>query len=182
MKFNYFAYGSNMLTTRLKARCASAKLIGRVEAHGYALDFSKLSRDESGKGTLRSSDEDGVRATGVLFEIDMDERGILDKEEGLGNGYDRDNAFAVRHVGSGEIIHATTYLATENNDDLKPYDWYLASVIAGAHEHDLGDGFISWLRAIEFQVDSNEDRKTRKKAIKAIIDYGVPEYKTLLGQ
>jgi cation transport regulator ChaC len=73
--FTYFAYGSNMLTERLCARCQSAKVLGRATARGYSLEFCKQSVDGSGKATLVQSAKEGAIVHGVLFDIAMTERG-----------------------------------------------------------------------------------------------------------
>ena len=52
LTFTYFAYGSNMLTERLSARDASARVLGRATATGYSLEFIK----QSVGGPLRVSD------------------------------------------------------------------------------------------------------------------------------
>ena len=58
--FHYFAYGSNMLTARLKARCSGAELVGRAFADGWGIEFSKPGEDGSGKATLGSTKISGV--------------------------------------------------------------------------------------------------------------------------
>lgn len=50
--FLYFAYGSNMLTSRLLARCRSAKTVGLATCLGHRLTFEKRSIDGSGKATM----------------------------------------------------------------------------------------------------------------------------------
>ena len=108
MTFFYFAYGSNMLTTRLRSRCPGAILAGRADADGYAVEFSKPSKDKSGKATLRQAA--GGRTAGVLFEIPEAELGLLDSHEGVGSGYERCDAFPVRLVDSGEVTQAAATL------------------------------------------------------------------------
>jgi gamma-glutamylcyclotransferase len=132
--FLYFGYGSNMLTARLKARCQSAKPVCVAFAEGYLLAFAKSSFDGSGKGHLARGRK-RVRQAGVLFEIDVAERGSLDEAEGLGVGYYRDDAFLVRRHDTKEIVPATVYLAKNPDFTLVPYDWYLALIVAGAREH-----------------------------------------------
>ena len=51
--FYYFAYGSNVLTTRLGQRCPGAILLGRAEADHTMIEFSKPSIENSGEATLR---------------------------------------------------------------------------------------------------------------------------------
>src|SRR5262245_38406331 len=132
--FLYFAYGSNMLTARLKARCNSATPICVAFAEGYRLTFAKPSRDGSGKGHMVRARR-RVRQPGVLFEIDVDERGALDEAEGRGSGYERDDTFPVRRNDTKEIANCTVYLAEKPDLTQVPYDWYLALIVAGAREH-----------------------------------------------
>ena len=98
MTFCYFAYGSNMLTEWLQARsrCPSARPIGCAIADGWGIEFSKPSKDSSGKATL--SKKNGCQTAGVLFEIQEDERDRLDRVEGYPYGYDRCDVFSVRLV------------------------------------------------------------------------------------
>ncbi|SHF84616.1 AIG2-like family protein [Litoreibacter ascidiaceicola] len=177
MSFLYFAYGSNMLSSRLIARCPSARVISAAIADNHALKFSKKSNDGSGKATLVSQST-AIHTPGVLFEIDADEREELDKFEGAGKGYDRIDEFSI--TTSDETINATTYLASTTQNDLLPFDWYLALVIAGALEHKLGDDHHSLLRGIAHIVDEDVTRKTRTAALKALADHGHHDHITLL--
>ena len=180
MTFYYFAFGSNMLTTRLKARCAGAIPVGRAVADGTVIEFSKPSIDRSGKATLRR--EAGGRTVGVLFEIPIAELGQLDCHEGVANGYERRDAFPVRLVDDDEMVRAAAYLATSPNNSLKPYDWYLALVIAGAYEHGLGDDYLSELRRVAYMLDPNDSRRTRAEAIEALTAAGFAIYRKLLSE
>ena len=177
MSFLYFAYGSNMLSSRLVARCPSARVISTASAANHALEFTKKSNDGSGKATLVSQ-SNAIHTPGVLFEIDADERGALDKFEGAGKGYDRVDEFCV--TTNGETVNATTYLASARQSDLLPFDWYLAVVIAGALEHELGSDHYHLLRAIPHIIDEDVTRKTRTAALKALADHGHCDHMTLL--
>ena len=110
--FHYFAYGSNMLTERLRARCPSAVRVGIAEAANFALEFGKRSKDNSGKATLVTADGQNSRALGVVLEINKSELSALDTFEGEGRGYDADDAFPVRLLSDGAIVSTRTYLAT----------------------------------------------------------------------
>lgn len=180
MTFFYFAYGSNMLTTRLKSRCPGAIPLGRADADGSIVEFSKPSIDKSGKATLRLAA--GGQTTGVLFEIPIAELDQLDSHEGVGSGYERSDAFPVCLVDSGETIQATAYLATSPDSSLRPYDWYLALVIAGACEHGLGDDYLATLRRVACMPDPDDSRRTRAEAMEALTAAGFAEYRRLLSQ
>jgi len=177
--FRYFAYGSNMLTSRLQTRCQSAVPVMIAHAPDHSVAFHKPSVDKSGKATLVTSDGTASAAAGVVFEILMSELTKLDNCE---RGYSRDNSFSVTSLHTGECIQAYTYFAEKLQSDLKPYDWYLALVIAGLYQHDLGEDHASGLREIEFDVDSQTNRATRLAAIKAMDQAGIPNYESLLTQ
>ena len=181
MTFYYFAYGSNMLTERLRARnrCPDATKLGPAYAEGAIIEFSKRSKlDGSGKATLRRAA--GQRTPGVLFEIPKAQCPALDLAEGVGNGYDRCDAFPVHQSGSDAIIQAVTYLATEPKPNLKPFDWYLALIVAGAQQHGLGDGYLAKLRRELYVQDDDRTRNTRKEAKRALTAAGFPDYRKLL--
>ena len=65
-KFLCYAYGSNMLTERLKARCTSALPVGIAFRRGFAIAFSTRSVDGSGKATLLPQSDPASLAWGVL--------------------------------------------------------------------------------------------------------------------
>jgi cation transport regulator ChaC len=175
MRFVYFAYGSNMLPERLSARCPSARVVGHAAAAGYVLEFSKISRDGSGKATLVVGEG---KARGVLFEIANTDRADLDRAEG--KGYARDDQFEVETATDGQRIRATTYVASAIDRQLKPYDWYLALVIAGAEYHSLGPEYLMGLRARAYRVDLHEDRESRLDALAALKAHGHLDYRLLV--
>lgn len=166
MTFLYFAYGSNMLVSRLTARCPTAKIIGKAVAPRHGLEFSKRSMDSSGKATLVNGQSGDT--PGVLFEIETAERELLYKAEGVGSGYNRHHEFQVQLGSSNEFVAAATYLASERRAHLKPYDWYLALVIAGAHQHELDARHIQRLRQTDYLIDADAARKGRIDALAAL--------------
>lgn len=178
MTFLYFAYGSNMLPARLLDRCPSARTIGVGIARDSALEFSKASKDCSGKATLVAAE--GARVAGVIFEIDLAERSELDLHEGLGSGYRRDDALLIDDIARGGTVRTSSYFGTSLDAQLKPFDWYLAIVIAGANHHGLDAAHIAALRATEFVEDTNLNRKTRVAAIEAMREHGIVDYRALL--
>ncbi len=166
--FNYFAYGSNMLTERLTApdRCPSAKAVGVAFADGYSLDFSKFSKkDKSGKATLFESP--GQLQYGVVFTIKKCDLEKLDDAEGLGKGYDKKDNFNVTLVSTGTIQSTFTYIATYNSKHthLRPFDWYLALVVAGAMQHKLPEEAIADYKGTDFQLDRDSKRKYKELEI-----------------
>ena len=184
MTFNYFAYGSNMLTQRLKTpkRCPGAAVMGRAFADGWVIEFNKRSIDGSGKATLGKAD--GKLTPGILFEIPKAQLSALDRAEGAEGakkGYERCDAFPVQRSDSDEIVQAVAYFATSPEANLKPYDWYLALLVAGAHQNGLGDGYIAEMRREPHDPDVDYTRKSRVEAIAALKAAGFTNYRKLLG-
>jgi len=172
MTFKYFAYGSNMLLERLRRRCASAQTIGIGTLNGYTLEFSKPSKDGSGKATIVKSNVAGARVFGVLFDIAAAELGELDDAEGHGKGYERNSDFRVKSSTDGAPVIATSYYATQFDRQLKPYDWYWALVMAGALQQGLPRDWIAMLEAVEFVHDRELGRNERARAIKILKETG----------
>ena len=149
-----------MLTARLLARCPSAEAIAVGSVRGHRLAWRKRSCDGSGKGDLAVG-TDGDFAYGVIFAIEESERVALDKAEGLGRGYD---LAEVEVGGEAGPLRCLTYLATNTDDQLRPYDWYRSLVVAGALEHGLPGLYVEWLEAVPAIRDSKPQRITRVEA------------------
>lgn len=159
----YFAYGSNMLTTRLQARCPSARPAGVAFAQDHRLTFWKKGRDGSGKGHLTASP--GAAQPGVLFTLSADDLIALDGFEGAGRGYRRADDFAIRLKDTNEIAQAATYIATDIDETLQPYDWYLALILAGAREHAFDEKIVRDLSATACREDPDQTRASRHEAL-----------------
>ena len=165
----YFAYGSNMLTERLQARCPSAEARLVASADNYALAFCKKSQDGSGKATLSSCLAPPCRVFGVVFDIDRNELLRLDKSEGKGKGYDRIDNFRVHADGQPEMP-VITYIASFDSIDpnLCPYDWYLNLVLAGARQHGLPAQYIEAIKTTPSAGDPEPNRASRLEALKLL--------------
>jgi len=152
--FRSFAYGSNMLSARLKARCPSARPLGIAQLPGHELRWHKRSTDGSGKCDVVPAECDQA-VLGVVYEIHANERAALDRAEGLSNGYDRRDATVILN---GEAATVSIYVASKTDPTLKPYSWYKALVVAGAKEHRFPAPYIAGLEAVEASQDSNRAR------------------------
>jgi hypothetical protein len=166
----YLAYGSNMLTERLKARVSSAANPTLFALHGYKLRFHKKSDDCSGKCSIvkTSSEEDVVH--GVIFDVAKNQIDALDVAEGVGHGYRRDEMT----LKLGDVLHKVFVYVAESDatdDALVPYRWYYDLVLAGAEQQNLPRDYIAGLKAIPFTEDPKSDRDTRLKALDALEKY-----------
>jgi gamma-glutamylcyclotransferase len=164
----YFAYGSNMLTSRIVSRCPGTKEVGRAWLVGYALRFDKLSSDGSGKCTIRATSDAHDIVHGVLFSVPSSQVSRLDHAEAEGIGYDRMPILVA--VSDSETLCVETYIAKETAivPNAKPYDWYLAMVIKGALSHDLPNSYIQMLRQVQAKADPNQNRRARLLALKQL--------------
>lgn len=160
--FLYFAYGSNMLSRRLRVRTPSAVAKGTGYVGGRRLTFDKVSSDGSGKCDIESTSSSTDRAYGVLFDIAYAEKAKLDEAEGLGKGYREEQLTIVTPTGN---VHAIAYVATAKEPALRPYNWYKAFVVTGAIEHDLPQAYVEWLRTIESKPDPRENRRAENEAL-----------------
>ena len=172
----YFAYGSNLLTERLAARCPTARPAAPATLAGHAVRFAKYSWiDGSGKATIRA--EADARTQGLLFEISAADQDALDRIEGAGKGYDRWDGLTVE-TAQGTAL-ATTYIASDPREALVPFDWYLALILAGAAQHGLAETHAQ-IAGTAWEVDPQPDRPGRQAAIAALRAAGHDDWPGLL--
>jgi gamma-glutamylcyclotransferase len=161
-KLLYFAYGSNMLSKRLRARVPSAVQRGVGYICGHRLSFDKRSADGSGKCDAEATFVPEDCVFGVVYEIDPSQKAQLDRAEGLGRGYAQKNVEVI----SGEAtLRAITYYATRKDPSLRPYHWYKQYVLAGARENSLPLEYIKLIESIESVEDSDTSRAARSQAV-----------------
>ena len=170
--FLYFAYGSNMLTRRLAARCPSAHVVDTGFIKNFVLKFTKISSDGSGKATPIASP--GKKLPGVIFRINANEIDLLDKAEGVGFGYDR-KSIQVFDKSMKGLVTAETYFASSLDEKLKPYDWYRALVLAGSMQHNLSEAHQQYIRSTDALIDVDTNRNSRRKALAILSDSGFGE-------
>jgi gamma-glutamylcyclotransferase len=159
----YFAYGSNMLTARLRERVPSATAIGIGQLMGHALRWDKRSwRDGSGKCDAEATGQQSDVVWGVVFELDPEDKPALDQAEGLGAGYMEKTVHVLTEAGP---VTAVTFYATDKDASLRPYHWYKALVIAGAREHGLPTSYRSRLELVVTVSDPNPTRASTHKGL-----------------
>ncbi|RFB88924.1 hypothetical protein B5K11_26190 [Rhizobium leguminosarum bv. trifolii] len=161
----YFAYGSNMLTERLRFRTPGCKVIGPATLVGHELRFHKSSKDGSAKCDAFLTGVSTDLVVGVLFSIPGSQKAALDKAEGLGNGYEE--ATITVMTADGKPVDAVTYLASEGviNDKLKPYQWYKDFVESGAKEHGIPDAYVQkYILDVTAVPDPDANRETTRRA------------------
>lgn len=169
----YFAYGEMMFSPQLIHIVSDVKCLGVAKVMGYRMYFhSRGLNDPSGKCNIVPVKDADSEIYGVLYEIPVSQRCLLDKAEGLGYGNqettlkvfpanpeDKDNAIPA----SG--VYAFTYIAHKDNvfEDLVPYSWYKEIIISGAKEHHLPADYIHYLEQFASTPDPNVQRANKQK-------------------
>lgn len=158
----YFAYGSNMLASRLFARIPDAVLVEPALLPRYVLKFNKRGRDGSAKCNVLSQ----PRATvpGVVYRLDARGLGRLDRIEG--SGYRR-SAVQVAGIASGTRYLACCYVAKDAaiDDGLVAFDWYRDLVVAGGMDNSLPAMHMDALMSAPTRVDPNSRRRRLHRSL-----------------
>ena len=163
MQLYYFAYGSNMSVSRLRARVPSARPHGVSHLERHRLSFHKIGHDGSAKCDAFFTDDADDLVMGVLYTIDSAEKDYLDQVEGLGNGYEIKEV-ALLHP-EGHQVLAFTYYATHIDPALDPFHWYREHVLRGAQEFALPEHYIEVIRQVSCMVDDDHERMKNELAI-----------------
>jgi gamma-glutamylcyclotransferase len=159
---HYFAYGSNMLEARLLERIPTARRLHVGRLRGYRLLFDKRgSKDGSGKCHVESTGVSADQVWGVVYALHQRDRAVLDEIEGVGHGYEV--ATRTIELRDGTEVEAFLYIADPDYVDpgLKPFDWYVELVLAGARENGLPTDYIRAITGIASNHDSQTERAIR---------------------
>lgn len=153
--FLYFAYGSNLLSQRLRERTPSAVKVATGVLHKHELCWHKLAADGSGKCDVTASPNDTSFVYGVIYRINISEKAILDLAETLGIGYAEKQVSI--ETSSGHL-EASLYFALKIDPEAIPYDWYHQLVVAGAREHDFPAQYLTALEGVRSKPDADKSR------------------------
>ena len=138
MQALYFAYGSNLCSSRMRQRVPSAVVAGAARLVGYRLTTDKAGRDGTGKANLRRCADTAV--WGVVWRLEVAQWPLLDACE---RGYER------IHVNPERITDpAQTYLSQQLTEDPVLATKYKRFLVQGAREHRLPPDWIEQLEAL----------------------------------
>ena len=152
----YFAYGSNMNWTQMKARCPWANFVGVAQLPDNRLAFTRKSVIP-GCGVAAAVYEAGRGVWGAVFEISEFDVGALDKCEGYRPGGER-NSYWRRECmvfldGDEERpVTAETHIADREPNPPPPNQTYKDFILSGARHWHLPDEYIAELEAIEMRA------------------------------
>lgn len=168
----YFTYGSNLSTVRLRKRVPSSRLLTTGVLRRHRLAFHKIGRDGSAKCDAWYTGRQEDYTLGAVYRIDPSQKPLLDKAEGLGNGY------IIREVVimtlSGSALTAFLYAATAIDPERKPFHWYKEHVLRGMREHNFPDSYIAGVETVATVADTDPAREARELRI---YDRGFPAVK-----
>lgn len=158
-----FAYGSNMLPTRIGApdRAPSARVVGIGMLEHHLLTFAKVGADGSGKCQVQASDHAQACVHGVIYALSERDLPALDRAEG---GYERVELMVTQ---AAQRWRVQVYRALPDRLDptRKPFDWYHTLVVSGAARARLPEDYLSMLRRQPVIVDPDPERRARHLAL-----------------
>lgn len=154
----YFAYGANLHPGWLRRRALGAVQLGAGELPGYRIRFHKRGRDGAGRSNAWRTGDSGDRLPGALYRLAAED---LDRLGAAGAGYHAEEVL-VQTAAAGPLT-AVAWCADpeEIEDGLRPWDWYLALIRAGAEMHDLPGPYRLWLESVPVSVDPDRERAAR---------------------
>ena len=165
MKFKYFAYGSNMCSGRLRDR-VPCEFVAVARLSRHRLRFHKLSKkDRSSKCDAFHTGLETDDVWGVVYDIPVAKKPVLDGFEGRGYGYE--DAEVVVILPTGEPLTVHTYLANSSyiREGLAPYSWYKGYVEAGAAEHGLPPEYVAVaIEPVAAAADPDNERHDEEAA------------------
>ncbi len=160
---HYFAYGSNLLPARLRARTPSARLVGTGRLDGYRMAFDHVSRTD-GSAKCGIAPARGSVVHGAVFVLPVAERPALDRAEDLGTGYDR-LVLPIRVDAAEQPCDCYIPLPGTLDPGARPFRWYRDIVLAGARWHAFPDALQRTIAAEPVQEDPDPERTRHHQAI-----------------
>ncbi len=137
----YFAYGSNMSAQVMQAASPGHRALGRARLPGHRLAFTRRSvRTGSGVADVVGDPQNTV--WGVLYELADGDLETLDRKEGAGWAYERQE---IRVYGEDGSPHdAVAYVVIEkSSEQIPPSGEYAQQLIAAARERGLPEDYVA---------------------------------------
>uniref|UniRef100_T1IZ91 gamma-glutamylcyclotransferase n=1 Tax=Strigamia maritima TaxID=126957 RepID=T1IZ91_STRMM len=143
--FLYFAYGSNMLTERIRINNPSARKVAIAFLQHYRLDFNLYGKAWHGAVATIVPDHDNC-VWGVVWQISSNDMVNLDKQE---FGYDAMTVLV--HSAQGCHLQCRSYAVPSGPRpvDARPSPIYKNVIIKGAIEHHLPQDYVDQLNKID---------------------------------
>ena len=152
-----------MSLRRIQARLQEVQHITVARLMGHQLRFHKHGHDDTAKCDAYYTGSEHHIVWGRLYTIGEQDLPVLDKIEGVGNGYERKTVTLLDQT--GQANEAITYYATRITPELLPFDWYVEHVVRGAEEIALPPDYVEILRRTPVLTDSDTDRRYQELVI-----------------
>ena len=128
----YFAFGSNMDTGQMAARCPGAQALGLATLEAHGLVFRGPSRHRGG-GVLSVDEMLGDHVRGLLYQVSDVHIEALDRFEGAPAWYERVHRAVIDDEGMSHT--AVLYRLPSRVVEMPPTPAYLAQVVAAFQVH-----------------------------------------------
>jgi gamma-glutamylcyclotransferase len=150
----YFAYGANLHPGWLRRRVPAAVQLGAGELPGHRIAFHKRGRDGAGRSNAWRTGDPADRLPGALYRLPCHE---LERLGAAGAGYRAAELLIETACGP---LTALIWRADpgEIEDGLRPWDWYVALIRAGAALHGLPEAHRRWLESVPVAADPDHAR------------------------
>jgi gamma-glutamylcyclotransferase (GGCT)/AIG2-like uncharacterized protein YtfP len=147
MRTPYFAYGSNMDEQDMRGRCPGSRPLGSARLDGHRLAFTRRSI-RSATGVADVLPTPGHTVWGAVYELDEDEFEVLDRKEGVGWAYVREQK-RVTLIADGSVRDAVVYTVLDKEpEEVPPSRAYLDRLIAAATRLGLPHAYVVDLQAV----------------------------------
>lgn len=152
--FPYFAYGANVHPGWLRRRIPAAEVVGPATLPCHRIAFHKRGRDGAGKSNAWYTGDPSDRLPGVLYRLPAHDFQLLGA---AGAGYVAAEVMIETAAGP---LPALTWRAdpAQIQEGLRPWDWYVALIRAGAALHGLPEAHRRWLASVPCDLDPDRDR------------------------
>jgi len=133
----YFAFGSNMVTAQMAARCTGAEFLGVAVLADHRFRIGRR-----GYGTVVP--EPGAAVYGVLWGLREEDEAALDVYEGVRHGLYQ-KAWRTVRTDAGDDRQALVYVATDPTPGAA-VPGYVEKMVAAAEAHGLPASYREELR------------------------------------
>ncbi len=151
----YFAYGSNLDSKQMRARCPSAQFVDKALLRDHGLCFPRYGSTR-GCGVASIEPADGHHVWGVVYDVADDDVSKMDECEGFDpsrppdkNCYNHAQITVLREGNVATPITVFTYIAERQANPPLPNANYRDSIVCGARAWKLPDDYVKRLEAIK---------------------------------
>jgi gamma-glutamylcyclotransferase (GGCT)/AIG2-like uncharacterized protein YtfP len=143
---NYFAYGANMSQEVMRTSAPAHRFLGAARLAGHRLAFTRRSVI-TGTGVADIVRDAGAAVWGALYLLDPRDFEQLDRKEGLGSAYVREQVSVT--LGQEEIHGVLAYtVRVKEAVEIRPSAAYLHLLLDGAAERGLPEPYLATLELL----------------------------------